>query len=163
MDPDIYFKFIKSIEKNIDEGIFNSNPSFALKTDSYHKWLGFSFERMCRKHHKLFAKILGFESVRYKSGAFFNRMTDAKKPGYQIDLVYDRDDKVYTLCEIKYLQSRVTSKIIEEFEKKLALFPKPINKTIHKVLITTEGVDNSLIDYGYFDRIITLKNIFDAA
>jgi len=61
-----------------------------------------------------------------------------EKRGYQIDLVYDRDDKVYTLCEVKYLQSKVTPKIIEEFEKKPALFPNPENSTIHKVLITTK-------------------------
>jgi len=36
-----------------------------------------------------------------------------EKRGYQIDLVYVRDDKVYTLCEVKYLQSKVTPKIIE--------------------------------------------------
>jgi len=46
-----------------------------------------------------------------------------EKRGYQIDLVYDRDDKVYTLCEVKYLQSKVTPKIIEEFEKKTGPFP----------------------------------------
>jgi AAA+ ATPase superfamily predicted ATPase len=157
-----YFKFIKPIESNIDEGNFNSNPTLALNTDSHHKWLGFAFERMCRKNHRLFAKILGFESVRYKSGAFFNRRTEVEKPGYQVDLVYDRDDKVYTVCEIKYLQSKVTPKIIEEFEKKLALFPNLKNRTIHKVLITTEGADDPLTNYGYFDRVITLRNIFDA-
>ena len=117
---------------------------------------------MCRKNHRLFAKILGFEAVRYKSGAFFNRGTEAEKPGYQIDLIYDRDDKVYTICEIKYLQSKVTPKIIEEFEKKLALFPNLKNRTIHKVLITTEGADYPLTNYGYFDRVITLRDIFEA-
>lgn len=85
-----------------------------------------------------------------------------EKPGYQVDLGYDRDDKVYTVCEIKYLQSKVTPKIIEEFEKKLALFPNLKNRTIHKVLITTEGADDPLTNYGYFDRVITLRNIFDA-
>jgi len=157
-----YFKFIKPIERNIDEGNFNSNPSLALNSNFHYKRLGFAFERMCRKNQGLFAKILGFESVRYKSGAFFNRRTDMEKRDYQIDLVYDRNDKVYTLCEVKYLQSKVTPKIIEEFEKKLALFPNPKNSTIHKVLITTEGVDDSLTNYGYFDRIITLRDIFDA-
>ena len=87
------------IEKNIDEGIFNSNPTLAINTDSHHKWLGFAL---------------------------------------------------------------VTPKIVEEFEKKLALFPNPKNRTIHKVLITTEGADDPLTNYGYFDRVITLRDIFGA-
>ena len=46
-----YFKFIKPLQKNITDGAYNRNPKSAIKTDSYIKWLGFSFERFCRKYH----------------------------------------------------------------------------------------------------------------
>ncbi len=155
-----YFKFIKPIAKSIDDGDFNNNPAFALNTDSHYKWLGLSFERMCRKKHKLLSKILGFEAVRYNAGAFFNRSTNKNNPGYQIDLVYNRDDRVYTVCEIKYWQSRVGTNVIKEFEKKLELFNPPKNNTVHKVLITAEGAEKSLIHQGYFDRILHLEDLF---
>jgi AAA+ ATPase superfamily predicted ATPase len=158
-----YFKFIKPVEKQIDHGDYNHAPVSAISSDSHYKWLGFAFERMCRKNHRLFAKILGFESVKYKAGAFFNRFGNTEKPGYQIDLVYERDDKVSTICEIKYLMSKVTSKVIDEFEQKLALFPNKKNNTIHKVLIASKGASDSLINQGYFDRIITLDDIFPLA
>jgi len=157
-----YFKFIKPIAKQIDNGDYNHNPTAALPTDSYSKWLGYAFERMCRNNHRLFAKILGFASIAYQSGVFFNRATNLESPGYQIDLLYDRGDKVYTICEIKYLQTKVNSKVIAEFEKKLSLFPNPQNRTIQKVLITTEGADETLSKRNYFDRIITLQDIFTA-
>lgn len=156
-----YFKFIDPISQKIQNGDFNHNPTAPIHTDAYHKWLGFSFERFCRKHHSIFARLLGFESVLYRAGAFFNRRTTQDKEGFQIDLVFDRADKVYTICEIKYLQSRATSQIITEFERKLELFPHAGNKTIHKVLITTEGADESLINRGYFDRILTLEDILE--
>ena len=155
-----YFKFIKPIELIIEEGVYNIDPIQAIKTDTYFKWLGYAFERMSRKNHKLFAKILGFESVNYKYGTYFSRATNSKQPGYQIDLIYERDDSVYTICEIKYQQSKTTVQVIEEFEKKLNLFKKPQKKTIHKVLITASGAEETLIKSGYFDRIITLKDIF---
>ena len=107
--------------------------------------------------------VLGFAAVVYKAGAFFNRATNKVDSGYQIDLVFDRADNVYTICELKYVQAKVNLKIIAEFEKKLALFPNPKQKTIQKVLITTEGAEQSLINRGYFDRIITLADIFAAA
>ncbi|KPA11950.1 phage related ATPase [Candidatus Magnetomorum sp. HK-1] len=78
----------------------------------------------------------------------------------QIDLIYDRKDKVYTICEIKYQQSKVRPQVIEDFEKKLNLFPNSPKKTIHKVLITANGAEESLINMGYFDRIISFKDIF---
>lgn len=157
-----YFKFIKPYETNIDNGDYNATPSLTLHTESLDKWLGFAFERFCRKNHVLFSKILGFESVRYKSGTFFNRLTCKQSPGYQIDLIFDRADKVYTICEIKYPRSRVSSKVIGDFEKKLSLFPNPGKKSIQRVLIAPEGADKSLLSKGYMDRIITLDDIFDA-
>jgi len=154
-----YYKFVKPLRKQIEQGDFIEQPTFAIKTDTYYKWLGFSFERFCRKHHGLIAKILGFNAVQYRSGVFFNRNTNQEIPDYQFDLVFDRDDRVITLCEIKYLQGTVSPKVIAEFERKLEYFPNKNNKTLHKVLITSEGADLSLIKKGYFDRIITLEEI----
>jgi len=156
-----YLKFIKPLRKNIETGAYDHNPQSALKVDNYSKWLGFSFERMCRKYHHIIAKILYFSGVHYTSGAFFSRSTDKKNPGYQIDLIFDRADNVYTICEIKYLQRPVGSKVIAEFEKKLELFPNKSNKTIHKVLICNEGADDAVLKRSYFDDIITGDMLFD--
>ncbi|MCK4608943.1 MAG: hypothetical protein KAT71_05645, partial [Gammaproteobacteria bacterium] len=65
-----------------------------------------------------------------------------------------------TICEIKYFQTKVGTNIIAEFEKKLELFPNPKQRTIQKILITTEGAEASLIKRHYFDRIITLADMF---
>lgn len=156
-----YFKFIKPLQKNIETGAYEHNPKSALKIDSYTKWLGFTFERFCRKFHFIIAKILYFSGVHYQSGAFFNRTTEKENPGYQIDLIFDRADNVYTICEIKYLQNKVGTNVIAEFEKKLSLFPNKGNKTIHKVLICSEGADNALIERSYFDDIITCSQLLE--
>lgn len=156
-----YFKFISPIEKNIDQGVYNQNPKGALKTDSYYKWLGFSFEKWCRKYHYIIAKILGFSGVNYRSGVFFSRTTDQKDKGYQIDLVFERADHVLTICEIKYLQSKAPKSVIDDFEKKLSLFPNKKNKTIHKVLICPEGAEDSLLKASYFDDIVTFSELMD--
>jgi len=156
-----YCKFIKPIIKNIETGTYDNNPRGALKVDSYIKWLGFAFERFCRKYHHVIAKMLYFSGVHYRSGVFFSRATDKENPGYQIDLIFDRADNVYTICEMKYLQGKVGTSVIAEFEKKLSLFPNKGNKTIHKVLICSEGAEDALIKRAYFDDIITCAQILD--
>lgn len=155
------FKFIKPLLANIENGAYNRNPQSAIKTDSYIKWLGFSFERFCRKYHYVIARILEFSGVNYRSGTFFNRGTDRENPGYQIDLLFERADNVYTICEIRYLQDKVGQNVIAEMEKKLALFPNIEKKTIHKVLICNAGAEEALINSGYFDAIITCDHLFD--
>ncbi len=155
-----YYKFIKPISSDIQRGSFSDNPVKAIKADTYQKWLGFAFERMCRRKHHLIAKILGFHAVRYRSGTFFSRSSQGELPGFQFDLVFDRDDKVLTLCEIKYLQGPVSSDVINEFERKIQFLPNQKRKTIHKVLISAEGIDSALEKRHYFDDVIKLEDFF---
>ncbi len=156
-----YGKFINPLLKNIKNGAYDKNPTAALKIDNYTKWLGFAFERFCRKYHYVIAKILQFAGVQYQAGAFFNRAAEQASAGYQIDLIFDRADNVYTICELKYLQGKVGTSVIAECEKKLSLFPNKTNKTIHKVLICSEGADKALIKRAYFDDIITCDELFE--
>ena len=75
--------------------------------------------------------------------------------------MFDRSDGVYTICEIKYLQNKIGTKIIEEMERKIELLPNLKNKTIHRVLITKEGIDDSLLRKHYFDNVISINDLFD--
>ncbi len=157
-----YYKFIKPISSDIQKGSYKSNPISAIKFDVYQKWLGFAFERFCRNKHRLIAKILGFHGIHYSAGAFFNKATQELESGFQIDLIFDRDDKVITICEIKYTQAKTGVEVIEEFERKVRLFSNKKNKTIQKILISAEGASDTLGSRHYFDRVITIEELFAA-
>ncbi len=154
-----YFKFISPLTERIQQGDYNRSPLHALNKESYQKWLGLSFERFCRQNSLMIATIIGFSAVRYKSGVFFNRAS-TEQSGYQIDLVFDRADHVLTICEIKYTLSKTGTDVIEEFEKKLSQLSDLESKTIEKVLISASGATDALLARAYFDRIITLEDIF---
>lgn len=155
-----YFKFIAPVYERIQQGDYSQTPVYALNKKSYERWLGFAFERFCRKNSQLIATIIGFSAVRYKSGVFFSRSTIKEESGYQIDLIFNRADHVLTICEIKYTQGKVGIEVIEPFEKKLRLLPTKVHQTIEKVLISASGASDSLVARAYFDRIITLEDIF---
>ena len=158
-----YYKFIEPKKTEIQAGKYNQNPRAALQDDTYAKWLGYAFERFCRRYHHKIAEMLGFSAVNYRAGAFFNREAESLKKGFQIDLIFDRADHVLTVCEIKYSKNKVSSKVISEFETKLERMPNTKNKTIHKVLIASNGVQQSVIDQSYFDCILTLEDFFTGA
>ncbi|GAG98633.1 unnamed protein product, partial [marine sediment metagenome] len=155
-----YFRFVRPIQEDIEAGDYRKNPSSALPYQSYRQALGLMFERFCRHNHRLIANILRFSSVRYHSGVFFNRGTSRTDPGFQIDLIFDRADQVLTVCEIRYTQAPVSLEVIDGFEQKLAKLPNKSRKTIHSVLISVNGATDALEASGYFDKIITLKDIF---
>lgn len=154
-----YNKFIKPIKSQIELGRYNKNPSSAIKIETYQKWLGFSFERFCRRYHYIVAKILGFSGVHYTAGAYYNRSTAKEDPNFQIDLLFDRADNVITICEIRYTQTPVSASVIHELEKKLEYFSNT-KKTIHRVLIASNGASTALKQQAYFDQIVTLEDIF---
>jgi hypothetical protein len=156
-----YFRFIQPIEKQIDEGRYNARPLSVINAAAYAQWLGLAFERFCRKHHGLISRVLGFEAVKYRSGTYFNKSSQNGSEGYQWDLVFERDDKVLTVCEIKYHRGPVTKKVILDFERKLEALPQKKKLTLHKVLITVEGAEKGVENAGYFDRILTLEDLMN--
>lgn len=156
-----YFKFIKPIAKQIERGDYIKNPGLGLNMMNYNQWLGYAFERFCRKYHHQIAAILGFSGVKYRAGSYFSRQTEKSSPGYQIDLLFDRDDKVITICEIKYSQNRISPNVVNEFADKMALFSNLKNKTIQKILITNQQTDERLLSRAYFDRIIDISDLFN--
>ncbi len=76
-----YYKFVHDKKRQIQNGDFEDDPVSAIKIDAYYQWLGYSFERFCRRHHRLIAKFLGFSGIRYRSGAYFSRASSAQEPG----------------------------------------------------------------------------------
>lgn len=159
-DPylNFYHKFIEPVLVRIAHGDFRQNPCRAIQHDSYRKWLGHAFERFCRKENALIADRLGFGAVSYRSGAYFSKDDAA----CQIDLVFERQDRVYTVCEIKYTGTETGKPVIRDFEKKLAFF-KAKRYSIHKVLVTPNGADKSLGQSHYFDDILTMDDFFAQA
>ena len=157
-----YFKFIDPIKSRIKNGDYKERPLQAIKQNKFSIWLGFTFERWCRKNHTSISKKLGFSAVEYKYGAFFNRSIITKHPGFQIDLMFIRKDKVITICEIKYCQKEVGVKVINEVEDKIELllseYPEAQKYSIERVLISNHGASKSLLSRHYFDFFIKLED-----
>jgi AAA+ ATPase superfamily predicted ATPase len=153
-----YFRFIEPQRAVIQNGDFQRYPQRALDTHTYRQWLGGAFERFCREQSMTIAEILGFSAVRFRAGTFFRRgnVTDF---GAQVDLLFDRADKVYTVCEVKYQDAPTGVDVIGEVERKIQSLPVNRGRSIQKVLITSSGITKGLQERAYFDRILTLEEL----
>lgn len=155
-----YYKFVEPITENIEMGQYDKDPTSAINQQSYHTWMGYAFERLIRYNQHLIAKILGFSGLPYRWGVYYNRETSKQVPGYQIDLLYEHSKHVYTIVEIKYHTDLVGPSVISEMERKLELFSNDKKHTIKKVLITTYGITDAVKQRAYFDKVITVDDLF---
>lgn len=151
-----YFKYIEPNIRLIKAG--DQTRLFEkISVDSLDVWLGFAFERFCLKHAGYLAEIMGFKDEILLASPYFRR----EEPGFQVDLVYKRTDKVIVACEIKFSNERISTKIIPEMENKCTALNIPRGYTLERALISLYGPDEALRDSCYFNHHVTGKEIID--
>jgi len=131
------------------------------QTPQFFSFLGQAFELFCQNNSFLISKILGFQGINYTAGPYFRK--DLKSSGTQIDLLFDRQDNVVTLCEIKYSRNPIGKEVISEVEKKVEILSSVFSKkkTIQKVLIVKDRVTKDLDQAHYFYKIIRCEDLFN--
>lgn len=149
-----YFKYIEPNTRLIKAGS-QTRLFEKVSRESLDVWLGFAFERFCLKHSGYLAKIMGFKDEMLLASPYFRR----GEPGFQVDLVYKRVDRVIAACEIKYHNERISTKIIPEMEKKCAALEIPRGYTLEKALISLYGPDEVLENSRYFNHYVTAEDI----
>lgn len=154
-----YFRFIQPNIKKIQQGAIEPHFTQFVSDKEYDIWCELAFEFVCMQHSHLIAERLGFSSVRYEVGSWFNRSSD--KQSGQIDLLYIRADRVIILCEVKFRNTKIGREIIEEIERKKQALFNPKRYTIETVLISASQVTEDLKDEKYFNRILSLEDIFE--
>lgn len=131
------------------------------RTPKANSWFGYAFEEICYKHIHRIAKGLSLESVLWYVSDW--RKID-KEEGAQIDLLFDRDDGVITLCEIKYsskpfiIDREYAGKLI----KKIDVFKKTTKtkKQLQLAMITTHGVHPNVWSEELLDAEVCLDDFF---
>ncbi len=150
-----YFKFIaprsRQIAENTRQQLFKSQI-----VPKWQPWLGIAFEVFCLKNAMSLAEAAGFAEEVISFAPLF-QIHDSS---FQIDLIFNRIGSIRTVCEIKFHENPITTKIIPDIERKLKLLPSKNGETIEKMLIAPMGADQSLLQAEYFHHIIDLKDIF---
>lgn len=153
-----YFRFILPYTQEIISGQFKLQSLFS--TRNYQQWLGYAFERLCRKNAMKIADRLQFSGIRFKAGSWFQTKKKTA-PGTQIDLLFERADKTLTVCEMKFTKTLQGQKIIRDFEKKIeALQGDYPAFAKQKVLILPEKKAVPENIRNYFDEILFASEIF---
>ena len=153
-----YLRFMKEAAA-IDENYWQKN----LNSQPLNVWRGFAFENVCTHHVPQIKKALEIGGVSSKQSTWILH-GDKNKKGTQVDLIIQRDDHVYNLCEIKFYNDQFVVDI--EYYKKILgrintlVDASPKNVTVHSTLITTFGLKKNEHS-GAFVKVVTLDDLFE--
>ena len=117
-----YYKFIENNNTKDDRWWSNNMSSRSVSA-----WMGLSFELVCLNHHKQIKGALG-------KGI----------PGFQIDLIIERADRIIHLCEMKFStdQYGITDSYEKKLRERMGLFRMATKnkKSLVITFVTTYGV-----------------------
>mgnify|MGYP001606006358 CR=1 FL=1 len=75
-------------------------------------------------------------------------------------MVFERENKVFTVVEIKFREDPIGVEIVKEIEQKINKCTFPKEATVEKMLISLSGADSHLHKLDYFSHIVTLSDLF---
>ncbi len=154
-----YLKYIgpnrvKIEQEKVPQSLLNNLPS-------WEGVMGLQFENLVTHNYKTLWEMLNVSAEEVvMDGPFFQSPT-TKQPGCQIDYMIQTRFHTLYLCEVKFKKDKIEKKILEEMEEKRKRLTVPRQFSIRPVLIHVNGVDESVLDAGYFDKIIDFSQLLE--
>ncbi len=133
-------------------------------TPSWKSWSGYAFESVCYKHIDKIRKALNITAGAGIGNWRYIPRLNSPDAGAQIDLLFDRNDDVVNICEIKYNKSplRLDKKEVIDLQKKAHVYQEKTHTTkqIFLSLITAGGFTETPASKGLIASHTTLKDLF---
>ena len=162
---DNYIRFyLKYIEKNkgkIEAEHFNDRSLSAFP--GWETIMGLQFENLVLNNRSFIWKNLNLSPYDIVTdNPFFQRKTE-KIRGCQIDYLIQTNYNTLFACEIKFSKQELKTNIIAEVKEKLSRLQLPKGFSCCPVLIHVNGVQDSVVEAGYFRACIDFSTILEVS
>lgn len=147
-------------KRSIAAGYWESKQNSGM----WHSWAGHAFEAICYKHLAQIRQKLHISPAAIANGWRYVPTARALEHGAQIDLLFDRDDAVITLCEIKYTNTpfEVNKNYAAQLKRKMEVFKAKTrtNKQLFLALISANGLKKTIYSEAMIQGVVTLDDFF---
>jgi len=148
------------ISRNIDERYWDVLSS----KSTWKAWAGYTFETICFKHINQIKKALNIPDGSNVSSWRYTADRHSKEMGAQIDLVFDRPDKIVNLCKIKYSNSSfiIDKKYAEHLLNREKIYCKitKTKKQIFHSMIVSAGLKENMYSDAIISSFASLDDLF---
>lgn len=135
------------------------------QTPAWKSWAGYAYESICFKHIGNICSALNIpEGAAASSWKYVAKKGDLID-GAQIDLLFDRNDGIINLCEIKYSKQpfNIDKDYARDLENKAYVYKRitQTNKQIFISLITSAGLKESKYSKDLISSMATAGDLFN--
>ncbi len=158
---DNYLRFyLKWIEPNKSKIERDESLERSLKSlPGWETIMALQIENLVLHNRKAIQKKIGIESSDIiANNPFFQKKTNTQK-GCQIDYAIQTKHQFLYICEIKFKRTSIGTDVIREVEEKIKRIQAPKHYSFLPVLIHVCGVDDEVIESGYFAHIIDFGDL----
>ena len=154
-----YLKYIQKYKTKIERNAFDFKSLYALP--GWEAIIALQVENLVLNNREFLWKKLSIRSEDILSENPFFQHKTATQLGCQIDyLIQTRFGTVY-VCEIKFSKNKITERVIGEMREKISRLKRPKGISCRPVLIHVNGIENAVIEQGYFADIIDFSEILN--
>jgi uncharacterized protein len=147
-----YSKLIAPNKSKIERDEFLDRPLATLP--GWDALLGLQFENLVLQNRKSIQSLLGLQASDIVcNNPYFQRKT-ANQESCQVDYMIQTRHNFLYVCEIKFSRKPITLQIIDEMKQKIRRIKMPKYFSRLPVLIHVCGVEEEVIETGYFAHIL---------
>jgi AAA+ ATPase superfamily predicted ATPase len=160
-----YFQWIESVKSTLlGKGLKPGYWDKIKVMPAYRSWAGYAFESLCYKHLVQISEALHLSPTAIPNTWRFSPKANSKESGAQIDLLFDRDDGVINLCDMKYKDTAfiIDKKYAADINRKIEVFKEKTRteKQILFSIISANGLKETMYSEEMIDGIVTLDDLF---
>ncbi len=163
-----YFRWIEPNTGDLrDKGLSKRFWERLQHSQAWHSWAGYAFESLCFKHIPQIMISLGLNELAIPHTWRHVAPKGSSETGAQIDLLFDRDDGLITVCEIKYTQNpfALDKAYAIKIANKLQVFEKFTKspKQFFISFISANGLKETMYSKQMVSGVCTLDDLFKKA
>lgn len=134
------------------------------QSPKWRAWAGYAFEAVCYKHLMQIRKALDISAGAHIGSWQYFPKKGSPEQGAQIDLLFDRNDNLITICEIKFTKHayQLNKEEAQLLMRKIAVFKTRTHtpKQVHLILITNLPIKQTMYSEEMIVHNVILEDLF---
>ena len=154
-----YFRYVHPNREIIARNSRGEDLFRGIAGATIQQYYGYAFERLCEDAMQNILERLDIRLSDIEAMGPYFQQRRSSQGGLQIDWLIMRRDKVWTLIEFKYTNTKVGTSVIKEVQQKAIRLNAPQGITIEPVLVSASGVNCAVEKREYFNQVLTLSDM----